>query len=261
MPDIEIAGVIYPDVPAVDFMSTGGEPVTYTYGGVATNLTPMALRPDAEVVKTWSHDALAHADDGITIPSYSTTAKTVSTGAEISGTYTVTYADYNYWFVERMLTTPVYSSSSGAKGKPIYTATVALYEVTEIPGNTMGTASLKYSSRSVTVTASGTQYRMPYYTGASAVGMATSSSYGMFQTPLAPSLSSGVLTAKSPNLTMRGSTTYFTSSVWGTLTDIRLQYVIELYRAPKNNLNVNGWAGFQTLSKIIECAQGTGKLT
>ena len=42
------------------------------------------------------------------------------------------------------------------------------------------------------------------------------------------------------------------------LTDIRYQYVIDVYRAPMNNLNVDGWEQDQTLQHIIDCVNTSG---
>ena len=56
---------------------------------------------------------------------------------------------------------------------------------------------------------------------------------------------------------MRGNTTYFTSSAWGKITDIRRQYVIEVYKAPKNHLNLDGWGAYQHMLKIAACVNGT----
>lgn len=37
------------------------------------------------------------------------------------------------------------------------------------------------------------------------------------------------------------------------LTDIRRQYIIELWRAPKGNMNVDGWGSMQQTVHIHEC--------
>ena len=37
----------------------------------------------------------------------------------------------------------------------------------------------------------------------------------------------------------------------------RRQYVIEVYKAPKNHLNLNGWGTYQHMLKIAACVNGT----
>ena len=56
---------------------------------------------------------------------------------------------------------------------------------------------------------------------------------------------------------IRGHTTYFTSTYMNAVTDIRYQYVIEVYRAPKNHLNIDGWGSTQNLQHVLECVNST----
>ena len=89
------------------------------------------------------------------------------------------------------------------------------------------------------------------------MGIYTATTYTASQVASAPTVSSGTLTCIAPSLQMRGSTTYFTSSAWGKITDIRRQYVIEVYKAPKNHLNIDGWGTYQHMLKIAACVNGT----
>lgn len=44
--------------------------------------------------------------------------------------------------------------------------------------------------------------------------------------------------------------------------DIRYQYVIDVYRAPLDNLNLDGWGQEQMLQHLADCINSTGhKLT
>ena len=53
-----------------------------------------------------------------------------------------------------------------------------------------------------------------------------------------------------------------TSSVWGKMTDIRRQYVIELYRVSKTNDALGGWGIWSQMLHIRNCVNTTNhKLT
>ena len=220
------------------------------------------MRQDAELVGTWSSDDLFVEDLEGTIPAYSTTAATLIAVETLEKTYTLTYTDYNYYLLERFLTTPIYNTDTPVKGRQEYSADSVLYEIVEIPANTMKTSSGKYyTSRSVSTTVAGNAIRYIYWTSGTAISIATATTYGVQQVVQTPSISSSKLTVKAPVLQIRGSSTYLSSTAWGTLTDIRRQYVFELWRAPKNNFNIDGWGVASNLQKIIDCQQeNNGKL-
>ena len=70
------------------------------------------------------------------------------------------------------------------------------------------------------------------------------------------------MTVKSPALSTRGHTTYFTSTYMNAVTDVRYQYVIDVYRAPKNNFDLDGWGNAQNLLHVIDCVNNNnGTLT
>lgn len=237
-------------------------------GGGGGALKMGVIRPDAELVKAWTDDVYAVADEGVTIPAYSTTAQTLIAAANLnlSPSIELDTSVYDYFLLSRLLTTPVYSSAAGAKGKPIYCATAHCYEIVVIPKNYMQAGGKSYSTNSVANTTFSFS-RMLYWSTATALGCYTSNTYGAFQSnptlSFNPSSSTGkgTPTINSPALNLRGNTGYFTSSVWGTLTDVRRQYIIEMYRVPRGNNNLHGWSLWSTAKHVIDCAQGTGKLT
>lgn len=211
------------------------------------------LRPDAEKVKTWSYDLLAVDDEGITIPSYSTTAQTVRASEAMSGTYTFDYTNYDYYVLERFLTIPTYSISTKAKGRVEYHIGSCAYEVVNIPANQMH--ALIDPTKNVTATraayAVGAWYRSVYWSSASAVAAYSTSAYSTSQIVVAPTISSGVLTINTPTWSMRGHTTYFTNTFFNAITDIRYQFIAELYRSPKGDMNIDGWGIQQQALHII----------
>ena len=105
-----------------------------------------------------------------------------------------------------------------------------------------------------------------YAGSSSSVNIVTSSTvygiYNNFNNPAITNLNTanGTIEVRSPSVTMRGSSTYFSSTYWGALTDIRLQYVIELWRSPKAS-QINGYAVGSQEIHIIDYATGNGTLT
>lgn len=248
------------------FYAADGSRTIGTY--IEPQLKLGVVRPDAELVATWSHDALYVTDDSGTLPSYTTSATTVHTGAALSSTYTLDLTSYRYYILYRCLTIPVYNTNTKEAGKPEYSITSGLYEIVEIPANTVTNfEGIYYTSRNTAIYAAGTYYRMPYWTSDTKWSLYTSSSYGVHQTVTAPTVSSATsasptLTIKDPNLFVRGSKTYFTEAVWGTMTDVRLQYVIELYRIPKETDTLEGWGIYSQFQHVLACAQTSNhKLT
>ena len=246
MANIELQGNQYLNVPYVDLPTTDQSTARFWEDVLKMG----TMRNDAELVQTWSQDAMF----GGTIPAYSTSAQTLIAGANLTPTASLALADYNYYVLIRALTIPSYNTAVIEKSRNEYSVTSSMYEIVEIPAGTFKTldGSKTYNTRSTNILSAGAAYRMLYWSSATAVALYTST-YGVYQSPTAPTIASLTLTIKNPSLQMRGSTSYLTQSVWGTITDIRYQYVIELYRAPKGNLNLNGWGMYTQAMHIVDC--------
>ncbi len=223
------------------------------------------MRPDAVLMKTFSYDKYITADEGIDIPAYTTTSKTLKATAALDETYTISYTDYNWYILERTLTIPEYSISSKAKGRFEYGFSCSMYEVADIPGSTLHALidpTKAATSRSVSLVTVGTLVRVVYWSSGTAISTYATGAYGAVQGIVAPALASGVITFNTPNLIVRGSTSYLTSTYMNAITDIRYQWVFEVYRAPKNNANLDGWGQSAQAKHIAECvASSTHKLT
>lgn len=238
-----------------------GTPVVITSPEITT-FKMGVIRPDAEIVKTWSWDAYAVNDWELTIPAYSTSAQTIKESTSATGTYTLDYANYDYFITERMFSIPTYSVSTHNKGRVEYWIGYYAYEVTVIPANSFIAyidSSVKYTSRNTVVRVAGQAYTSLYWSSGTAVTPYSTAAYSVAQAAVAPTISSGVLTMKTPTCTVRGSTTYFTSTYFNALTDIRYQWIAELWRAPKNNFNLDGWGVEQTVNHIMSCVNSTTK--
>lgn len=232
---------------------TGGAPV----------LKLGTMLPDTELVKTWSYDTWLVEDEEMSVPSWSTSAVTVRASQAMSGTYTVDTTNYDYYILERMLTIPTYSDNTKAKGRIDYHIGSCAYELVTFPANTIPSldGTKKYTTQTRAMYATGAYYRSVYWSTNTAITAYSTSAYSTAQIVVAPTISSaGVITMNTPTWSMRGSTTYFTESQWEKITDIRYQFVAELYRAPKGILNLDGWGIRQQAESIFANTQTTNHI-
>ena len=215
----------------------------YTTGNITVNPFKFGvLRQDAEKVQTYTYDKQIVRDESVTIPAYTTTATALMASAALSPTYTADLDNYNYYILERFFTYPIYSSTAKAKGRNEYAVSSVAYEVVRIPPDNFITSSGKaLASASTQIVSGGAFHRVFYWSSGSAVNVYTSAAYGCYQTATAPTISSGVITINSPVFNVRGNGTYYSSTYWGYTTDIRYQYIIEIYRAATTN-GINGWS-------------------
>lgn len=246
------------------FVASDGTITTGTGSGGSTPTMKLSvIRPDAELIQSWTFDKLLVDDEVGTLPAYSTSAKAIITGGDLSPTITTDRNAYNYYVCMRGLAIPVYNTTTKVKGRCDYGASFYNWELVDIPANEIETVdgSKVYASRNSVVTSLGSAGRELYWTGASAITIANNVTYGTYVTGQAPTLSSGVITCKAPIFGIRGSTTQMTSTAWGQMTDIRYQYVIEVWKVPVDH-GAKGWQLNSSIRHVIDCARGTGhKLT
>lgn len=232
--------------------------IEYTKSGGGVSSIPLAMRPDAELVQRWSDDYLIHADKNITIPAYTTAATTVVSSSDLTPIAKIDRNNYDYLVIIRCLAYPIYDDTTAVKGRVEYFLAMNHYECMCIPGGLITPIngdSVTYSSNSYVLYAQQAKYRMVYWSSASAVSTVASASYGVYQSITAPTMGSTTITAKTPTVVVRGSTTYFTQTAWEMMTDIREQYTIDLYRAPKYALNQNGFLEQSAIFSLINSAQ------
>ena len=229
-------------------------------GGGGGNVIVGALRPDAELWKTYTYDKYVVRDGVIaSIPAYSTSSLTLVASATLE-TLTLDTSTYDYIAVCYALVIPVYANKGG-KGTEYFTQS-KVFEIAElsdgikrIGGGSSGASfanAIKYMSNIINL-----------YSEADGSGAAvsTSAGYGVTTTIQALNISNNSWTIATPTLNMRGSTTQMTQAAWGTLTDIRWQYIIKIYRAPKSNQGVNGFSITSMTNHVQQCVANGGTLT
>lgn len=238
----------------------GGGTVIEITGTQVAGIVPIVMRPDAALVKTYAYDKYIHADEEITIPAYSTTATVLKASENLSPTYTVDLANYSYYIVERMLTIPEYSITTLAKGRAEYAFAATGYEIGAIEAadlHALIDPTEKLASRTTSIYNTGNFARIVYYSSGTAIGAYASAAYAVYQTVTAPAISGSTLTLKSPAFGIRGHATYFAQTYMDALTDVRYQYVIEVWRAPRGNLSFDGWWAANNAYKILDCIDTT----
>lgn len=242
----------------------GGGTIIEITASTGTTLIRGVLRPDAELVQTYTYDEYLHEDEGITIPSYTTTSTVLISSVSLTPTITCDFTTYDYYILVSMATIPEYSISTTGVGREEYGVNTSLYEVVYTPANSIHALvdPTKYvPSVAPVIYQVGNIQRTVYYSSASVLSCANSI-YGYRQIPTTHSLSSNTLTLKSPAFSVQGSPTYLAETFMNAVTDVRYQYVIDVYRAPKGNLNLDGWGLTQEWLKANEdILGGTHTLT
>lgn len=226
--------------------------------GGAVVLTRGTVRPDAELIKSYSYDKMMYADEEVAPIAYTTTSTTMINSGSLTPTITCDFTTYDYYVLIRMATIPTYSITTKGKGREEYAINGAMYEITNVPANTMHAlidTNKYFASNAHIVYSAGNFVREVYYSSSSAISYYGSASYGYNQTVVAPAMNSGTgstLTLKSPKFIVRGNTTYFTTTYMSAVTDVRYQYIIDVYRVPKSNYNLDGWGLTQQWLKMNE---------
>ena len=219
-------------------------------------LKRMVLRHDAELIHTASYDAMLVADEGNTIPAY-TSAETMIRGSEPILVTTVDVEAYDYLLVERALTIPVYSVSPYQR--PYwheYHIVCGIYECAIREKNLFQAISsddTNTNASSNTYSITGNSILSWDKTGTNFV-INGSAVYGLRQSLQTPSLTTaGLLKANKPGVYIRGAASSFPPACWEAVEDARLQYVFDVYRIPKGRLNFDGWGYKQLVKFCAEC--------
>lgn len=250
--------------PAISITQNGKHDVSdYAYANVSvggsTELKLGAIRPDAELVKKWTYDKLLVEDEDVTIPAYTTSQASLFSGANFAETVQLDLSTYDYYMTHRLVARIMYSSQSVGAGRLEYALQTGGVEIVMYPAGTYFYGGPSTSAIS-TVQITGTAYRLVYYNSSSSIDtQSPSTRYGVYtaDTQFASVLSgystiNPTLTARRPPLSIRGHSTYFSSTYWALIEDIRFQFVSELWRAPKT-ANIDGYAVKSQLDHIIAC--------
>ena len=231
--------------------ATGGGSVTQdangfivlpdTGGGGAVTLKEGVIRPDAELVQSWTYDKYIVEDEGVTLPSYSTTSATLKASASLDSV-SVNFTDYDYMLVTRCLAIPKYvSGTSHGAGQEEYCLQPVLVEMSHKHSRDIVSLDGSKSVSSYFITAVTTHPLYAYWNSSTGFSTLMGATSGASFTITSPAVNAASITANSPALRVVGNNSYFSATYYNALEDIRYQYVIELWRAAKGSLNLDGW--------------------
>lgn len=230
---------------------SGGSPI----------LTLGAIRPDAELIKEWKRDSFLVADDEYTIPEYSTTEQTIEASGDYLSEDVILESvgtNYSYFLTFRGVGYPVYNTNEVFSGRVEYHCRFDVVEFRnrfrypDLSGDLSNSAfvlaanflarlgqTLVYVNSSFKITETSNGYGIGYTNNTSPIGNAVFNNDRI------------TVKIKSPPVTCRGSTNYMNQDCWDAMTDARVQYIIQLWRAPRGNLNLDGWFESQLEESII----------
>lgn len=222
-------------------------------GGGGGSVVPFALRPDAEAWKTYTYDQLIVEDEGVTIPTYAETNKSLKASSSLE-VLDLDTANYYYYVVAESIGIPIYNTATTSAKRADHTTSVSAWEIFYMPANFVKTREgyLFQASQCVAVPLT-TQTKLYYYSDPTTIGGA-GGTYGAYASLQAPTLGgmqdAYTLTVKSPILGLRGNSSYFASTSWSQMTDVRYKYKITVYRAKRNNVPTDGWSITQGIMDI-----------
>lgn len=287
--NITLLGANYSDVPGVDLPKTGGgtarftdvTPTTavaadvtqgkqfYTADGTLTQGTASggggagvvmgAIRGDAELIFTKTEDEMLVADLGLSLGSYTTSARTLQTSTAVE-TITPDWTQYAYFATIRYFFYPIYNTAVKSKGRLEYCIGADSREIMSTVGGTLKSmdGSKAVSTGMYAAGNSPTRNYLVYWTGATTIS-GYAGTYGIYRTFTAPTISATSIKLNSGTIAARGNSSYFTQTNWEAVTDVRLQTVFEIWRAPVTE--VNGWGTTSQLYHIADCINNGGDLT
>ena len=265
-------GALTPQRLVIDQNGTYTAPTGTAYTPVEVNVTGMslnaiAIRPDAQLIKTFTADQMAYGNlnKNVRATGYSTSnVDIITAGTTLDNTDCVyDSTNYDYFVAIRTLTIPQYGDIGTGKGMSDQAWSIAGYSFFQPPSEQYNYISTQtgqsYSNTAIQVVGY-TAYKTLYWNTETALALTTQATYGIIQVPTAPAISSNKIRIRNPVVRWRGNTNQFSETYYNYLNDIRVQYVIEIYRAPKNNLNINGWGLEEQFNRLIHATTQTNDL-
>ncbi|MBR1910379.1 MAG: hypothetical protein IJ821_07320 [Lachnospiraceae bacterium] len=238
-------------------------------GGGSFTPTYAAIRPDAELVNSYSYDQLAVQDLGITIPAYQTSYfQLVATNKVMDGVV-IDVDNYDYFVHISALVYPIKSQIVHEAGAFEYHFMNQISNIRYIPAGKIksfdGTKSVSSANGDPEIRTYGANV---YNASASAISTsdttsASSLTNGIYTagTTVSFTKSSKKLSITAPAFRMTGHSTQFNQTDWERVTDIRMQYKINVYRVPKSNNRLDGWELNMALENTFASIANGGTLT
>ena len=222
--------------------------------GWYNTLKECVIRPDAVLEDSWTYDKRIVADEGVTIPAYTTTAQTLKATEQLDE-ITADVDNYRYFLTFRTLVIPEYSNSNPGRGRFEWSSMVGAYEFVFTPREELKPiipGEYRVSTNSAAVQGN-VSYRSLYFASATSLSIYATNTYGIWTPNGAPTYTSGKMKINSPNFTIRGQQNILDQQFWEAITDIRFQYVYELWKVPLGSLQYDGWQNQQSVDLSLDC--------
>lgn len=216
----------------------------------------------AEYVFEWASDQHLVADEGITLPAFSTSAKYLKADQSVYEPIPVTDADeYTYFVFNRVLIIPEYSTNTLGSGRQEYGLGFSMATIVDIPGTMI--KGIADSTAHISTNWTGAfpltnqagqhgQYRQNvYYNSAGALTSyrITNTAYGFYTDIPGVSYTNSEISLTSPSCMFRGNATYMSQAYYDLVTDVRFQYVIDVIKVPHDSV-----IGYVMPWNLISCA-------
>lgn len=196
------------------------------------------LGEGAELVATYAEESTLLSSTSYNGWTPSTTAKTLKSGAS-AGTYTVDMENYDYLIRWQYYCEPVYGSSATNKARFLKTAQEIYQAIIRRPNSLANIAALNEAANACQTV--NTPSLMEYWNNNSAHTYTWAASYGIYAAATAATFASATatsttLTVKRPTISARCSTTYFSTSNAGYVTQDETYFHTQgwLYRIKKS---------------------------
>lgn len=220
----------------------------------AESIQQIIIRPDAELWKSWTYDKRIVADEGIAIPAYSG-SQVILKVSEILDEITPDFENYRYYIAARSLVIPEYNTTETGRGRFEWSSMVGAYDFVFTPMAELHP--LVDSTYTIATNAAAVQggisYRGLYFTTPTNVSIYANTAYGIWTSYAASNYIGGKIRVTNPSFVIRGQANILDQQYWEALTDIRFQYVIELWRVPIDSLQYRGWECQQSVDLSLDC--------
>lgn len=181
-----------------------------------------------EIAEVINYDKLLVQDEGITLPSY-TTSEVSLIASEYQEAITLDFDHYNYCVAAVGLAYPIYDNFPDQASKHEFSFSAGTTDILNIPAGTITSQSGRtYDNAIRTSWNNSARVYSVYHLSSSS--MATSNSVGAFVKIANPNFSGDKLKLSTPSLCVKGSATVYKSEAWSATTDIRYQYKVYLFR-------------------------------
>ena len=214
----------------------------------------IAIRPDAELWQSWTYDKYIVADEGVVIPAYTTASQTLKESEQLDE-ITADVEHYRYFLTLRTLAIPEYNTTDLGRGRFEWSSMLGAYEFIFTPMRELRPlvpGDYRIATNSAAVQG-GVSYRGLYFSSVDGLSIYATSTYGIWTPNVAPTYVSGNMRINSPSFIIRGQPNILDQPFWEAITDIRFQYVIELWRVPLGSLQYNGWSNMQLVDLALDC--------